>query len=758
MQNITHKTNPKRSSLDNNLPANPSNPFKRTIRKIEGGLDINFFENGTDNAANILQQHNNIKTTTNSAISQAHAEQMFSYNLDPEPHIATLDGSTYLDGTFFPLGQYSRIGWVGNRRSDAGGYFKNENGDNTTQVIWLQFTATRRLPELSLRGNFTAKRNPETHKIIENEFDYHYPQHFKITIYGDLNDDDNVLWHKEVTDTSNLPEEITFTEYAYHLNTNIESGAKRIKLEIFKWSIGNVLPRITYFAGEMHQGFDGDTLQSIEVLEERTCSINELSYGISSNYCKASFLNRDKMFYEPKYFAMLRRNRSVLPFIKCENKEYRLGRFFSEEWQLDDSSPFMSVKAYDVLFGLQELKINYGMQIISGQLDAFPQDFPTNGITATSGTLANPIVPHTNQSIQTIVERIFNLITDERMRAEIFERLHYNLPENILNGVTIPYVLIAEKSAWEVLQEIANFVCCHIYANRDGEILVQPDEFANEYTNTNVTQNTTISALSAQPKSFKKVRVTQSFRDINDPDEKSIRANGLREFNYDATLYCTTDTRNVPPVIKQMAQNILAKYSQGVAFVDTEWKGDAQLQLKDKFNAQSQFEEKAKTYEILSHEISLSNGFRQVTKGRCIGKEEPLPVNQVAAEINQDNAFKFGLPVKSRTIVNQVNVSYYVLEPCDEPETITVNYRDCEWVYEDGVRTNRFTATVKLEKVYERIERMHHSSRVGAEVRVDKVAYVTTNSIKLECYFTGSNIALFSEFEVRINEPIINLS
>ena len=71
-----------------------------------------------------------------------------------------------------------------------------------------------------------------------------------------------------------------------------------------------------------------------------------------------------------------------------------------------------------------------------------------------------------------------------------------------------------------------------------------------------------------------------------------------------------------PSVIEEIAEKILNKYQDGVAFVDTEWKGNAELQLNDRFVGQSILEEEGQVYECLSNEISLSNGFRQTTKGR----------------------------------------------------------------------------------------------------------------------------------------------
>ena len=216
------------------------------------------------------------------------------------------------------------------------------------------------------------------------------------------------------------------------------------------------------------------------------------------------------------------------------------------------------------------------------------------------------------------------------------------------------------------------------------------------------------------------------------------------------TLFVTAEKRVVPPVIKRMADNILKKYSGGVTFVDTEWKGDAEMTLCDKFNAKSQHEDEARTYEMLSNEMSLGNGFTQVTKGRCVGKK-----TENAIMIDEDNAFRFSLPVKSRTIINQVNVSYIVLEEDDVPyEEVTINYRDCEFLVDtydknvvDEQGKYKFIAIVKLEKVYERVESIAIDRYSLHRASVNRIISATTNSLIIE--FT--ELSKFSEFKIIIN-------
>jgi len=323
--------------------------------------------------------------------------------------------------------------------------------------------------------------------------------------------------------------------------------------------------------------------------------------------------------------------------------------------------------------------------------------------------------------------------------------------------------LIEEKSARQVLQSIANLAAMYVYADRTGMVVSQEDSLSALPVRLD-------EDIQTESPSYKKVKAYFSVC-----DEDSIRSYGLSEYKYDAAIYATTNTTRVPPILEAIANRILAKYKNGVDFVDTEWKGDIRLGLSDEFVAHSLHEEpaRAKEYECLSNELSLdSGGFRQVTKGRCKSRT-PVGVQcncqagtqcNCPVKITPDNAFSYNIPVKSRTIVNKVNVEYYVLVPDGGGETVTVNYKDCE-VTEFSIsnprpngtplnHTHSVVTTIQLEKVYEKIDniyinRINMGEIVGIdEARFAKVISATASSLKISL---SSRTRSFKEIEILIN-------
>ena len=704
--------------------------FGSNIRQIDASLEIGFFEDGHETADDAVRI---TKSSRNSGITKRHTEQVFIHGLKTNQDITVLDGTARLDGSAYVVADKSKVGWIGDALSDANGEFHPE------QVIEIEFFTPRRFPRFHLKGNKTSKRDENGNLLANDEFDNHYPTDFTIKIYDETG---NELWQRVVNVRNGLPVEFDGSDNQFSFTVDagfkftpwISRQAKKIEVVIRAWSLPKVLPRITYLSGTMHSCFDGDTLQSVEILEEKTANISELSYGLSANYCKASFLHKDKMFFNNQdNFALLARNRSVSPFIKCGNSKVSLGKFFSEEWQLDVSSPFMSVKAYDVLYGLQELEINYGLHL------------DENGSVEDRGILIRPCRGIT---LAQVVGNVFKLIDEARESAEMFNELRYDLEGlSLLNDVELPYILPEKKSAWDVLADIANLACAYIYSDRDGYVVIEQDEFTLSLETTSEYE----SEVRTPPQSYNKVEVTVSFRG----DVDSIRDNGLREYDYDATMFVTADTRNTPKILEDMARNILAKYGNGRAFVDTEWSGDPSLLLKDRFLAQSQFENEPKKYEVISNEINIDGSFTQITKGRAVVENSQEQVyeseNKLSelVEINQNNAFSFGIPVKSRTIVNQVNVSYYVLEPDRESdgETVEISWRDCNFIG----RSESFTAVVDLEKVYDEINKIDVEGVKDEEaisVRIVRVLETTVSSLTIE--FTTANVD-FDEINVKIN-------
>jgi len=701
--------------------------FASTVRKVEGLLGINFFAGQTDNAAFF------IKPTTTNRATNTQARQLFQGELEVQPVIASFDRIAYGDRTNkkgIPLNceltklvdRKTITGWVGNRVSNEFNKFE------PAQIISIEYTLPRRLPWLTLRSVDRVS----------------YPTKFNVSIFQRSPDSTNSSVSFSEADTTIVDNEVSnFKEYGFNFASNSyfdESNVVRVTLEILEWSLPNTLPRIAFFSGEMHESFTGDNLRSLEILEEKTSIVDRLSYGISSNYLKASFLNRDRQFYERKNFEMLRPNRSVKAQIKCGEKKYSLGTFYSKEWKLDDASHFMNVKAYDILYSLQNVIINYGMNIRNANSESLD------------------IRPYKNVSVKDVISEIFKRIGEVRRDNGLFDVIREILDLcDSIKDVKLPFVLINKKSAWDVLKELANSICAFVYANRDGKIEISGDTFANAIEcggEKEVTLN----------RSYKKEK--RVFTE-NYPD--SIAKNGLHEYTYKANMFVTNDASKKPEFLVSVAKNIIDKYKNGVTFVDTTWKGDAGLGLSDMFKARSMHEPKVSVYETLSNEMVLSNGFRQTTKGRTtedrlvsdrhilysgegyVGDAFATNQTEIMAKalIDPDNAFSFNLPVNNRVIVNQVRVEYWVLVECNEPEAITVNKADCNVtpIVDQNNNTTgyRIITTVVLEKVYDEIREIIVRQ---SDLTFVKVIEATASSLVIELQSPAER---FDEFVIQIN-------
>jgi len=706
--------------------------MQKTVRKVSGIVDINFFANGSDHSVSIVDHVGNNPnqkvTTTNGRITSKQGQQIFERRLIIDKRLTTFcGGGIPLDRSTHIVHPRSITGWIGSRSSNSNGFF----AVGQPQIIEQSFLVRRRLPYLEVRG--VVPRNTRTGQLLPAEF----PRDFRLVVHFV---DGRTFTHNTTNNASLVCRwDFERREFLQGDNgsdrrspinlqgLNFERDVVGARLEITRWNRAGSLPRVAYFSGEMHEGFDGDTLDGIEVLEEKTGNVNRLSYGISSNSCKVSVLNRDRMFYEEHNFNLLRRGRCVMPYIVSGNEQHSLGRFLSEEWQLDDKSNFMSCTAYDVLYSLQDLNINMGLNFVrndSGILD---------------------VRPITNMPVWQIVHRVRDLTNNARTDNGLFEVIEF-LENPYLNehtrNINLPYVLVEEKSAWRVLQDIANFCCAYIYADRQGRVVLEDDEFIalNSWMGSRwgLSGNNTRAPVIASnsQRRFRKVKASFTLENT-----QSIRIHGVKEFTYDATLMVAPRENTAPHAIRTMAQFILDKYGEGLSFVDAEWKGDVNLELSDNFEARSIHDKdsKRKIYECLSNEMSLGRNFRQVTKGRTRVNNSN---NNAETIIDPDNSFNFSLPVKSRTIVNRVNVEYYVLEPdTEENRSIRVNLSDCEITGTGAVRT--VTARVPLgNRVWERIHRV----RVEIDTNLDLITPTMLSNT--------SNNMLWIRFSANINNTI----
>jgi hypothetical protein len=701
--------------------------FGSSVRTVQSGVTINFFAGLADTAAEIDDN-----SDTNDALGAEQIKQIFQRSLTMADNIASFDGKYDCNNDFVGSGidlskgatlinEQSNTGWIGNKVGDANGNFAKP------QVLAVEYLTARRLPSLLLVG--WDKDN--------------YPKEFYINIIEDSGVVHTVTQNDAKEELSEEQNEESAYSYKFDFDDKPEfeyDVIKRVELNVTKWSRGRVLPRIRAFVGEMNEGFDNSTLQSIEVLEEKTASIDKLSYDISSNMCKVSFLNRDKKFYQPEYYAMLKANRSVVPYVKLNDgsdtkamsdSSQQLGKFFSKNWDLDDSSAFMSVTAYDLLYSLQSVVINFGM-------DESERD-EESGL---------KIGAYRNMTVGQVIDRVFELINKVRRDNGIFEPINHDkiqLDQDKLDMV-IPYVLMEEQDAWLCLQEIGTLCGAYVYMDRSGTVVIKSDQ-----TTTQLDSKRRVIKSDGEYNSYKVVETEYIVE-----DEISIRENGLNEFEYDASLFAVIgkdDDYNTPYEIETLAKGLLEQYKNGVGYVQTEWCGDPALELGSIFLAQSQYEKSPRVYACMRNEITRNDrGFRMKTTGREVLSAK-LEDYSDSILISPSNAFSFSIPVLSRTIVNRVVVRYKILTEYDksendEPDIITIKREQCKQILDENENpTGRYTVTVKLDKVYDRIEKVITKVKDGEPPKFKEIRTSTANSLNIIIEETGK----FKDFNIEIN-------
>lgn len=431
------------------------NGMQNDVRYLRGRVDVNFYSDDSTDSSSVTCQNsslphleNYLKQITQSGLAFSNKAAVLSGNVVNAEN-CKLNRGYILCGDGGETDELT-LGWYGVEQCDANGAFKND------QILTLRFSNVRELDNLVICGD-----------NLRGE----YPQEFEIYCYAD----DNASAVKVEFTTRKRKTPVEVEGEADYLRNEIVASfnyvtAKKIELRIKKWSAPATVAKINYLASERVESYLGDKLKSITIVEEKTGDTDKLSYGISSNSCSFEFLNENKRFYYNKGYSMLIKNRRIYPYIRCGDGEFSkpLGVFYSDEWKIEDANPYVSCKAYDVLYPLQDLTINYGMRYDASAEN--PRDRPNAGMLVSA---------YANQTVAQIFERVFELINIQRRANGIYNALEYILNLDGRENLIIPVVLIEEKSAWDVLQDLANLTCSYIYCNRRGQIVVAADKFTS---------------------------------------------------------------------------------------------------------------------------------------------------------------------------------------------------------------------------------------------------------------------------------------
>ena len=135
----------------------------------------------------------------------------------------------------------------------------------------------------------------------------------------------------------------------------------------------------------------------------------------------------------------------------------------------------MSCKAYDALYALKEVEIFYPMT--SGRVENVANyDAEGNPIPDSNGKLDPSLVVdglyQGKISLSWVIGKLFELI-NQTMRDKGVKKSPYTYwMDERLFDINIPLPAIETKSAWDILQDIANAGCCFIYCDRDTKWLL----------------------------------------------------------------------------------------------------------------------------------------------------------------------------------------------------------------------------------------------------------------------------------------------
>ncbi|MDR1905397.1 MAG: hypothetical protein LBQ27_00570, partial [Clostridiales bacterium] len=418
--------------------------LENPIRQIEGSVDIDFVGGGgADEKAEVIE------TSREGDLLKEHYSEILTSEIFAEEasikKIARLgvtrdDGTTYCDsflnGEFYLFddrensAHISHIGWWGDNLSAAANDGTGYRFDSEQQIT-VKFDEVRTVTCVKVTGDKARKE---------------YPPMATVELYGEQDGGNEQL-------LAATTESIKLEEYAgkYIAFDKKTPGVKYIKLSFWYWSHPMTVAKINFFDMVDKESYEGSGVASIEVLEEKSGEPEELSYGMSSNYCKVAVKKAGDI-------SSLNKNAEIEPYIKdgAALDKVSLGRFYADEWKIDDESVFMTCKGYDALYSLRNIYILY----------------PREG----DGTMGYTI--ERNKPIKEVVGKIFDLIKAEKKRQGIASKKlnarFVNFPAGAAE-IKLDYVLLGEDSAWNMLQQIANYCQCYVYVDRKGNIVFERD-------------------------------------------------------------------------------------------------------------------------------------------------------------------------------------------------------------------------------------------------------------------------------------------
>lgn len=465
--------------------------FHLPVRKISAGVDMNFYVNSNDNDAGVgvfwsddFMQKNQWRYDNRN--------QVVSYGLSPKYRYGTLDGCTKLvappaegeeckdacyvcfnsPSTVLPLCfEYLSAGSVGDPQGVS---YEYAFAEGQRPKIELDYHGLpRRVNQLMLIGDETWGQYPVSYRVTlrvqagteAEAFDSYgtdvpgFKEFFAVKEFDGQVAGEGGASVREVrylvTGAHSCKQVVRF-ESTYQ--------AIAVTLDVLTWSAAHTTAKIMYFSNDFSVSMQAGEVSSVSVLEEKTGSTEDLGYGITSNSCTVVVSNADNRFIRNR--DLLKRNRNVNPYLVAtdlktgaQSERQSLGKFFSSDWQLTSTSSFVTCKAYDALYDLQDVQLYYTME--QDENEHYVMDGTESG---------------RNANAYLVFEKIFKLINAYKAENGIYgSDVVYRIDERLKN-IPMQYVLLGSDTAWNMLQSMANFSLSNVYVDREGCVCVVRDD------------------------------------------------------------------------------------------------------------------------------------------------------------------------------------------------------------------------------------------------------------------------------------------
>ena len=450
--------------------------YMDNIREIVSRVNMSFYSNSGEDFGEVYI--NRAGWTYNASAEEVTApsgdwmfakrNQIVTYGMETEKY-AALDGSTTLDGTFTLVNTaLSGItGLASDKWCGADGTFTDK------PVLRQYYTLSRDMSQVIIVGHRALGQYPVEYDVVVHYLNISDTPSLGSDIAPAGSQTHNVIGVKSesggekiltfsVTGGACVEQIVSFKDES---GKNMTAELYCIELVIKKWNSDGKIAKITYFSRDINMNITADEILSISVLEEKTTDVNKLTYGISSNSCTVKVKDTNKRFSSNP--DLLKKNKLVQPFIAiCDHDEDNkpvipadsdyepLGRFYSDSWEMDSDSAFVTCKAYDILYGLQEIYVDIPYEKNAEGKYAAPE----------------------NVSVYDVIERLVRFSNEYKQNNEIYGmNITCSIDEDLKNAI-IPVVLYDNtKTVWDTLQAVANFAQCYIYADREGKLVATCD-------------------------------------------------------------------------------------------------------------------------------------------------------------------------------------------------------------------------------------------------------------------------------------------